>query len=475
MYERNLYLEKITPYMNKPVIKVITGMRRVGKSYILRLIIKRLEEKVIPKKRILYINKELLEYDFIQNYRDLDEYVKKQFKSVRGRKYLIVDEVQEIYEWEKAINSFLSEGHFDIYISGSNARLLSSDIATLISGRYIEIPVFTLSFEEFLLFRSEKKGNRDSEFATYLWAGGFPAIHHFDFNQEVVYQYVSSLYNTILLKDVIKRNNVRNVNLLENVTRYLFDNIGNIFSAKRVFDFVKSQKMRVGIETVQNYIAYILSTFALHKVPRYDIKGKRLLELYEKYYLGDVALRHALLGYREGDISGVLENIVYLELKRRGYNVFVGKLENKEIDFIAEKENRKAYFQVTYLLSSSETVDREFSVLRMIKDNYPKYVISLDTVFGSDIDGIHRVNLIDFLLNSKNNVGSPARSLLAICSVAFQGFNTKGQWNTTLLHFSTFWQSWNVLTFLFGFRSGVPGKCRQAMLNSRGSTSRNKR
>ena len=399
MYERNLYLEKITPYMNKPVIKVITGMRRVGKSYILRLIIKRLEEKGIPKKRILYINKELLEYDFIQNYRDLDEYAKKKFKSVRGRKYLIVDEVQEIYEWEKAINSFLSEGHFDIYISGSNARLLSSDIATLISGRYIEIPVFTLSFEEFLLFRSEKKGNRDSEFATYLWAGGFPAIHHFDFNQEVVYQYVSSLYNTILLKDVIKRNNVRNVNLLENVTRYLFDNIGNIFSAKRVSDFVKSQKMRVGIETVQNYIAYILSTFALHKVPRYDIKGKRLLELYEKYYLGDVALRHALLGYREGDISGVLENIVYLELKRRGYNVFVGKFENKEIDFIAEKENRKAYFQVTYLLSSSETVDREFSVLRMIKDNYPKYVISLDTVFGSNIDGIHRVNLIDFLLN----------------------------------------------------------------------------
>jgi predicted AAA+ superfamily ATPase len=399
MYERNLYLKKIMPYMNKPVIKVITGMRRVGKSYILRLIIKRLEEKGIPKKRILYINKELLEYDFIQNYRDLDEYVKKQFKSVRGRKYLIVDEVQEIYEWEKAINSFLSEGHFDIYISGSNARLLSSDIATLISGRYIEIPVFTLSFEEFLLFRSEKKGNRDSEFATYLWAGGFPAIHHFDFNQEVVYQYVSSLYNTILLKDVIKRNNVRNVNLLENVTRYLFDNIGNIFSAKRVSDFVKSQKMRVGVETVQNYIAYILSTFALHKVPRYDIKGKRLLELYEKYYLGDVALRHALLGYREGDISGVLENIVYLELKRRGYNVFVGKFENKEIDFIAEKENRKAYFQVTYLLSSSETVDREFSVLRMIKDNYPKYVISLDTVFGSNIDGIHRVNLIDFLLN----------------------------------------------------------------------------
>ena len=399
MHERNLYLHKIAPYMDKPVIKVITGMRRVGKSCILRLIIKNIKERGVKNDRILYINKELLAYDFIQNYKDLNEYVKKKFKSLHDRKYLFVDEIQEIHEWEKAVNSFLAEDDFDIYITGSNARLLSSDIASLISGRYIEVPVFTLSFEEFLLFRGEKKGDTDSEFSTYLWAGGFPAVHHFDFDQEVVYQYVSSLYNTILLKDVIKRNNVRNVNLLENVTRYLFDNVGNISSAKRVSDFIKSQKMRVGVETVQNYIAYIVSTFALHKVPRYDIKGKRLLELYEKYYLGDIALRHALLGYREGDISGVLENIVYLELKRRGYNVFVGKFENKEIDFIAEKENRKVYIQVSYLLSSPETVAREFSVLQMIKDNYPKYVISLDTVFGSDIDGIKRLNLIDFLLS----------------------------------------------------------------------------
>ncbi|MCK5723959.1 MAG: ATP-binding protein, partial [Gammaproteobacteria bacterium] len=341
MYKRNLYIDRIKPYVNKPVIKVITGMRRVGKSYLLRLIIENFKAQKITKDNILYINKESLDYDFIQNYKDLNRYVKGYFKNANGRRYLFVDEIQEIHEWEKAVTSFFSESDFDIYITGSNARLLSSEIATLISGRYIEIPVFALSFEEFLLFRSEKRKDIATEFSTYLWAGGFPAIHHFDFDQEVVYQYISSLYNTILLKDVIKRNSVRNVHLLENITRYVFENIGNIFSAKKVSDYMKSQKMKVGIETVQNYISYLVSTFALHKVLRYDIKGKRLLEFYEKYYLGDVALRHALLGFREIDISGILENLVFLELKRRGYQVSIGKFENKEIDFIAEKEKRK--------------------------------------------------------------------------------------------------------------------------------------
>ena len=340
-----------------------------------------------------------MEYEFIGNYSDLYQYVRSFFNTVTGRKYLFVDEIQEINEWEKAITSFFSEGDFDIYITGSNAHLLSSEIATLISGRYIEIPVFTLSFEEFLMFRGKKKKDITTEFSTYLWAGGFPAIHHFDFNREVVYQYINSLYNTIVLKDVIKRNNVRNVNLLENITRYIFDNIGNIFSAKKVSDYMKSQKMKVGIETVQNYISYFLSTLAIHKVPRYDIKGKRLLELHEKYYLGDVAMRHALLGYREAEISGVLENLVFLELKRRGYQVYIGKLENKEIDFIAEKENRKIYLQVSYYLATPETIKREFSVLQNIKDNYPKYVVSMDTIFGGDFKGIQRINLVDFLLN----------------------------------------------------------------------------
>lgn len=387
--------------MNKPVVKVISGMRRVGKSCIIKLLMDELYDQKIEKKSVLYINKELLEFDFIQNYKDLNGYVKKKFKGVKGEKYLFVDEIQEIEEWEKAINSFLSSGEFDIYITGSNAHLFSSEIATLISGRYIEIPVYSLSFEEFLLLRGKGEPDHKVEFQTYLWAGGFPAIHHFDLNREIVYQYISSIYDTILLQDVIKRNNIRNVALLENITHYLFNNTGNIFTAKRVSDYLKSQKIRVGVETVQNYISYLTSTFSVFKVPRYDVKGKRLLELHEKYYLGEIALRHALLGYREGDISGILENIVFLELKRRGYHVFLGKLDNKEIDFIAEKDNRKIYIQVAYLLASQETIQKEFSVLHSIKDNYPKFVISMDDIFGKDIDGIERLHLIDFLLSDR--------------------------------------------------------------------------
>ena len=324
--------------------------------------------------------------------------MKNAFSGAKTKKYLFVDEIQEISGWEKAIASYLAEGDFDIYITGSNAHLLSSDIATLIAGRYIEIPVYSLSFKEFLLFRDQKRKSVDEDFSTYLWAGGFPAIHHFDFDEEVIYQYIGGIYNSILLKDVIKRNNIRNVSLLENIMRYLFDNVGNIFTAKKVADYLKSQKLKVGIETVQNYIAYLVATFAVHKVRRYDIRGKRLLELHEKYYLGDTALRHSLLGYREGEIAGILEILVFLELRRRGYQVYIGKIENKEINFIAEKENRKIYLQVTYLLASPETIAREFSALKIIKDNYPKYVISMDKIFGTDFEGIQRINLVDFLL-----------------------------------------------------------------------------
>lgn len=397
MYKRTLYLNKILQYLDKPLIKVITGMRRVGKSYMIKLLIEELKRKNIHKKNMLYINKESLEFDYLRTYRDLYDYVEKHFKNVNGKKYLFVDEIQEIDEWEKAITSFFSSEDFDIYITGSNAHLLSSEIATLISGRYIEIPIFALNYEEFLLFRG--KEHSDKEFSTYLTVGGFPAIHHFDFNQEVIYQYVNSLYNTILLKDVIKRHNIRNVSLLENISQYVFENIGNIFTAKKVSDYMKSQRIRVGVETVQNYISYLESTFAIYKARRYDIKGKRLLELYEKYYMGDLSMRHALFGYRQEDISDILENLVFLELKRRGYQVFIGKVDTREVDFIAKKENKKIYIQVTYLLSSPETIQREFSVLSSIRDNYPKYVISMDSVFGNDVEGIQRINLIDFLLS----------------------------------------------------------------------------
>ena len=402
MHKRNLYIKKIAPFVNKPIIKVITGMRRVGKSYLLKLIIESLSARGSnPPNNILYINKESLDYDFIKDFKDLYNYVNKSFQTVQGPKYLFVDEIQEIHSWEKAITSFFSEGNIDIFITGSNAHLLSSEITTLISGRFIEFPVYTLSFKEYLLFRDNKRGDINSEFSTYLKFGGLPAIHHFDFDEEVVYQYISSIYNTILLKDVIKRNSVRNVQLLENITRYVFDNIGNIFSAKKVSNYVKSQHMSVGMETVQNYISYLIATFALHKVSRYDIKGKRLLEFHEKYYLGDIGMRHALFGYKDSVISGILENIVYLELLRRGYKVYVGKSGSREVDFIAEKEDRRIYLQVTYMLSSPETIEREFSALKGINDNYPKFVVSMDTIFGSDYEGIRRINIIDFLLKNE--------------------------------------------------------------------------
>lgn len=399
MHTRNLYIKKVRPFIGKPIVKVITGMRRTGKSCFLQLIMNELQGRKVNKQNIVYINKESLDYDFIQDYKSLNRYVKDAFAGVTGNKYLFMDEVQEIEKWEKAVSSFFSGGDIDVFITGSNAHLLSSDIATLLSGRYIEIPVYSLSFEEFLQFREPKTAGKVEEFSTYLWAGGFPAIHHFDFNREVVYQYIASIYNTILLKDIIKRNNIRNVSLLENITHYIFNNIGNIFTAKKVSDYLKSQRLRVSVETVQNYISHLTSTFAVFKVPRFDVKGKRLLEIHEKYYLGDVSLRHALLGYREGDISGVLENLVFLELKRRGYQVYVGKFDNREIDFIAEKENRKIYIQVAYLLESQQTIEREFSVLKSINDNYPKYVISMDDIFGRDVEGIQRINLVDFLLD----------------------------------------------------------------------------
>ncbi len=400
MYKRNLYQKQILSFINKPVIKVITGMRRVGKSCLLKLVMKDLIDNNIAENKILYINKESLEFDFILNFKALHEYVETKFKNIQGQKYLFIDEIQEIGQWEKAVNSFFFRQDVDIFITGSNARLLSSELSTLLSGRYVEIEVYSLGFKEFIEFRQEKESNEISaHFNNYLQFGGFPALNAFELNEEVVFQYLSSIYDTIILKDVIKRNNVRNVSLLENLTKYIFDNIGNIFSAKKITDFLKSQNLKVGVETIQNYLSYLGSTFVIHKVPRYDIKGKRLLELHEKYYLGDIGLRHALLGFRESDISGILENIVFLELKRRGYSVHLGKMGTREIDFIATKENKKIYIQVAYLLPSKETITREFSVLQQIKDNYPKYVITMDTIFGHDFDGIKRVNLIDFLMD----------------------------------------------------------------------------
>lgn len=399
MYTRTLYLDAIGPFIAKPVVKVITGMRRVGKSCFLRQIIDKLKSDGVPENRILSINKESLDFEFIANHRDLNSFVNERFANIPGAKYLFVDEVHEIEDWEKAIASLSSEGNeIDIYLTGSNAHMFSSELATLLSGRYVEFPIYSLGLDEFILFRNVSGLRPEQEFLNYIRFGGMPAVHKFDLEDETVYQYISSVYNTILLKDVVKRNRVRNVDLLERINRYVFDNTGNIFSAKAIADYLKSQRLKVGVDTVQNYIGYLMSALLIHKVPRYDIKGKRLLEIHEKYYLGDIGMRHALLGYREADISGILENIVFLELKRRGYDVTIGALGDKEIDFIATRNKEKMYLQVSYLLATPETVTREFAPLQVVRDNYPKCVLSMDTAFGEDIAGIQRLNLIDFLL-----------------------------------------------------------------------------
>ena len=400
MYRRKIYLERIKPYLGKPMVKVLSGMRRVGKSYLLKQIIDQLRGDGVAAENILYIDKESLDFEYVQNYRDLNKLAKTSLSARKGSKFLFVDEVQEIADWEKAIASLGGRGDIDVTITGSNAHLFSSELATRLSGRYIEFPIYALGFDEYLLFRGKSKREQLSEYMDYMRFGGLPAIHHFALDEEIVHQYVTSIYNTILLKDIVRRHAVRNVALLERIARYLFDNIGRVMSAKSIADYLKSQRLRVGVETVQNYLAYFEQALVAHKVRRFDIKGKRVLEIHEKYFLGDVGMRHALLGYREGELTGVLENIVYMELRRRGYTVYIGKMGTREVDFIATRGKEKFYIQVAYLLSTSETIEREFGVLRDIPDNYPKLVLSMDTAFGEDIAGIRRQHVIDFLLDA---------------------------------------------------------------------------
>ncbi|MCD4793876.1 MAG: ATP-binding protein [Bacteroidales bacterium] len=397
MILRKKYIDQITGYINKPVIKVITGMRRVGKSYFIRQIIDNLLKKGVSSNSILYINKELIKYDFIRDYKDLHEFVSEYFKKNKTVAYLFVDEIQEIEKWEKAISSFFAEEKYDIFITGSNSNLLSSEISTLISGRYVEINIYSLSFNEFLNFRKIPEPNINTEFKLYLQFGGFPVIHHFDFDEELIYQYINSLYNTILLKDVISRHNIRNVRLFQDIVKFVFSNLGQIFSSNSISKYLKNQKKNIGTDTIQNYLLHLESSFMIHKVQRYDIKGKKVLELYEKYYLGDIALKNAIVGYNDNDIAGMLENLVFLKLKQENYKVHIGKFDDYEVDFVAEKAGKITYIQVSYLLKTEKTRKREFAVLERIKDNFPKYVLTMDDLPASNQKGIIRMHIIDFL------------------------------------------------------------------------------
>jgi uncharacterized protein len=399
MIRRTSYLEKLKIYTGKPIIKIISGMRRVGKSVLLRHYREFLLESGVDEKNILLINKESLEFDFITNYQQLNNFIKMTVAPQPGVKHLLIDEIQEIDQWEKAINSFFAEGSYDITVTGSNARMLSTELSTLLAGRYVEISVYPFSFKEFKQVRAltHPGENTGESFKLYLCYGGLPGIHSLPLNDEAVFPYLNAIFNSVLLKDVVLRNKIRDVEQLERITRFIFSNCGNITSAKNIADYLKSQRTKISVETVQNYLFYLSQAFMIHKVRRYDLKGKKVLEYSEKYYSSDAGLRFGIVGYTDDDISGVLENIVFIDLLNRGYTVYVGQIGQLEIDFIAEKQEEKKYMQVTYLLNNEKTVEREFGNLMRVNDNFPKIVLSMDEYWAKTRQGIVRKNIIDFL------------------------------------------------------------------------------
>lgn len=403
MIERPTYLERIRPFIGKPLIKIITGIRRSGKSTVLILLEKELLEKGHSKEEIIFINFESFSNSHLLNAGTLYEHIKNKMAS-KLNYYLLLDEIQEVEGWEKVINAILVDFNADIYLTGSNSHLLSSELATYIAGRYIEIPIYTLSFKEFIDFRSKYFTNQSAIndlFAEYLRKGGFPIIHTSDYNIDSAYKIVYDIYSSVILRDTVQRYKIRDIELLERVIKYAIDNIGNTFSGKNVADFFKNQQRKVDINTIYNYLFALEGAFVLNRVSRYDIKGKEILKTQEKFYVSDVSIIYSTMGYKDRMISGVLENIVFLELKRRGYNIYVGKMNNAEIDFIAEKQNFRIYVQVAYKIDNQQTVEREFGNLLSIKDQYPKYVVTMDDFWKDSIDGVEHIHISDFLLSEK--------------------------------------------------------------------------
>ena len=400
METRNIYLTKVAEFIDKPFIKVITGIRRCGKSSLLQLLKETILEKGVKQEQIIYLNFESFENADLMEAKLLYQNVKSRITNDQ-KYYLLLDEIQEVKEWEKAVNSFLVDFDIDIYITGSNSHLLSSELATLIAGRYVEFQIQTLSFQEYLQFRnaySKESQSLQDSFAHFLRIGGFPVIHTGDYSFETAYKVVYDIYSSAVLRDTIQRHQIRDIELLERVIKYVFDNVGNSFSAKNIADYFKSQQRKIDLNTVYNYLKALEGAFIIYRIPRYDIQGKEILKTQEKYFVGDPSLIYAVMGYKDRLISGILENIILLELKRRDYKVYIGKLKTKEIDFIAEKGNTKIYVQVTYLLTEESTIEREFSPLLEIKDNYPKYVVSMDPLWNDNIDGVKHVNIAEFLL-----------------------------------------------------------------------------
>jgi predicted AAA+ superfamily ATPase len=401
MIRRELYIKQLFEFIDKPFIKVLTGIRRSGKSAMLMMLKDELIKRGIGEEDIITINFESFEFSEIDTYDKLYNYVKAKITG-NQRYYILLDEIQEVGSWEKAVDAFAVDFNADIFITGSNSHLLSSELATYLAGRYIEIHIYTLSFSEYLQFHKERTKAKGTdlyrEFGAFLRMGGFPVLHTGDYSLESAWKVVSDIYSSAILRDTIQRNKIRDVELLERVVKFVFNNVGSKFSAQNVADFFKSQQRKIDLNTVYNYLNALEGAFIIYKIPRYDIKGREILKTFEKYYVGDPSLLYAMMGYRDRLISGVLENIVMLELKRRGYKVFVGKSDEREIDFIGELHEQKIYIQVAYQMTEQSTIDREFGPLLEIRDHYPKYVITMDETWHDNINGIRHQHIADFLL-----------------------------------------------------------------------------
>ena len=402
MFERELYMRQIRPFMNRPFIKVIAGIRRCGKSVVLQLIAKELECHGVRKDHIVYMNFESFEWMDVADAKSLYLHVKNVVERMEGKVYVLLDEVQEVKEWEKAVNSFMVDWDVDVYVTGSNSRLLSSELSTYLAGRYVSFHIMPLSFREYLLFHGVSPADQEvlrDEFRKYLRMGGFPAVHTGDYSYEAIYKLVYDIYSSVILRDTVQRHNIRNVELLERVVKFVFDNIGNRLNAKNIADYFKSQQRKVDINTVYNYLDALQGAFIIQRVPRYDIKGKELMQTNDKYFVSDLSLVYAVMGYKDRMISGALENIVYWEMRRRGYDTCIGKQGSQEVDFVGIRRDEKIYIQVTYRMESEATVEREFAPLLAINDHYPKFVLSLDEVWRDNIKGVRHRHIAGFLMD----------------------------------------------------------------------------
>ena len=404
MIKRELYMKRIRPFIGTDLIKVMTGIRRCGKSVMLELIKEELVASGVDPAQFISINFEDLNYAHLQTAAALHEEITKRAKELGGKVYLFFDEIQEVTDWEKCVNSLRVCLDCDIYITGSNAKLLSGELSTYLGGRYVEFVIYPFSFGEFLeLYRTVAPEDTIQKcFQKYLLAGGMPYLANLRYAEAPSKLYLHDLFNSVQLKDIVKRNKIRDVDLLERIIAYVIANVGTTFSATSLARFLKNEQRTVAPETILNYIKYCCDAYLFYQVRREDLQGKQILASNEKYYIADHGIREAVFGGNLRDINLILENIVYLELLRRGYKVTVGKTEEKEIDFVCDKQGEKLYVQVCYLLASEETVRREFGVYDSIRDNYPKYVVSLDE-FDMSRNGIKHRNIRDFLLEEEWN------------------------------------------------------------------------